>query len=389
MCLGGLFVFEDRGLMRVAVLLVAISLLGACAGQQELIADAPEVEPRIELPDYEPALPGLRIELSSTVTKKVLRKAEAAIDVVVAVPISVERVAVSAGDERRSLRVVAVDPLAFRSVAPESTREAGYVWTSLLGGRAVLTPEAARALNFGTSGNVVFRSRKIPVGAFADNGTPNLGDVMISKGLGRSARVPALHELIVGTEEGADLSAITARLRKTIGGIERVERLQPRVPEPAETPDAVGTAEGDLIGAMNFRILENGFIDPDPAWVAANIVQGEVPLLGDVVCHRVLFPQLVAALSEIESEGLARKIDVGQYGGCYVPRFIGRDPRRGLSMHAFGLALDLNVSQNYYGTRGKMDPQVVAIFEKWGFGWGGAWSEPDPMHFELARLVEV
>lgn len=375
--------------MRVAALLLAISLLGACAGSQELIADAPEVEPQIELPDYEPALPGLRIELSKTVTKNVLRKAERADDVVVAAPISVERVAVAAGDQRRSLRVVAVDPLAFRSVAPQSTREAGYVWTSLLGGRAVLTPEAARALNFGTSGNVVFRRNEIPVGAFADNGTPNLGDVMISEGLGRSAKVPASHELIVGVREGADLDAIKARLRKTISGIERVERLEPRSPEPAETPDAVGTAEGDLIGAMNFRILKNGFIDPDPAWVAASIVRGEVPILGEVTCHRVLFPQLVAALSEVEAEGLTDKIDVEQYGGCYVPRFIGRDPRRGLSMHAFGLALDLNVSQNYFGTRGKMNPQVVAIFEKWGFGWGGRWSEPDPMHYELARLVEV
>lgn len=375
--------------MRVAVLLVAISLLGACAGPQELVADAPEVEPQIELPDYEPAFPGLRIELSSNVTKRVLRKAERADDVVVAAPISVERVSVSAGDRRRSMRVVSVDPLAFRSVAPQSTREAGYVWTSLLGGRAVLTPRAARALDFGSSGNVAFGRKEIPVGAFADNGTPNLGDVMISQGLGRSARLRESHELIVGTEEGADLSAITARLRKSIGGIERVERLQPRIPEPAETPDAVGTAEGDLIGAMNFRILENGFIDPEPAWVAANIVRGEVPLLGDVVCHRVLFPQLVAALSEIESEGLSSEVDVKQYGGCYVPRFIGRDPRRGLSMHAFGLAVDLNVSGNYYGTRGDMDPEVVAIFEKWGFAWGGAWSEPDPMHFELARLVEV
>ena len=375
--------------MRVAALLLCIVLLGACASSPERVADAPELEPQIELPDYEPAFPGLRIELSTAVTKNVLSEVERADGVVVAAPISVERVAVAAGDQRRSLRVVAVDPLAFRSVAPQSTREAGYVWTSLLGGRAVLTPEAARTLNFGTSGNVVFRSKEIPVGAFADNGTPNLGDVMISEGLGRSTKVSESHELIVGTTDGANLAAISARLRKSIGGIERVERLQPRSPEPAETPAAVGTAEGDLIGAMNFRILENGFIDPDPGWVAANIVHGEVPMLGDVTCHRVLFPQLVAALSEIEAEGLARKINVGQYGGCYVPRFIGRDPRRGLSMHAFGLAVDLNVSQNYYGTRGRMDPQVVAIFEKWGFAWGGRWSEPDPMHFELERLVEV
>lgn len=140
---------------------------------------------------------------------------------------------------------------------------------------------------------------------------------------------------------------------------------------------------------MNFRILKNGFIDPDPAWVAANIVQGTVPILGEVTCHRIAFPQLAAALAEIEREGLAKEIDVSEYGGCYVPRFIGRDPRRGLSMHAFGLAIDLNVSENHLGTHGRINPEVVEIFERWGFLWGGRWSPPDPMHFELARLIEV
>jgi hypothetical protein len=24
---------------------------------------------------------------------------------------------------------------------------------------------------------------------------------------------------------------------------------------------------------------------------------------------------------------------------------------------------------------------------KWGFRWGGYWSRPDPMHFELSRIV--
>jgi hypothetical protein len=375
--------------MRLTALLLATVLLVACAGPQELVADVPEVVPQIDLPSYEVASPGLRVELRSPVTKDVLRKVERAGDVVVAAPISVERVAVETGGNRRSLRVIAVDPLAFRSVAPQSTRDASYVWTALLGGRAVLTPEAARALGFGTSGELTVRRRQISVGAFADNGTPNLGDLMISDDLGRRARVRGSDELIVGTKEGADLDAVRTRLERTIEGIRRVQRLQPRAPEPAETPDAVGTAEGDLIGAMNFRILKNGYIDPDPAWVAANIAQGEVPILGSVTCHRVLFPQLGAALAEIEDEGLAHKIDVGEFGGCYVPRFIGRDPRRGLSMHAFGLAVDLNVSENYFGTRGDMDPEVVAIFDKWGFEWGGRWSQPDPMHFELARLVEV
>lgn len=138
---------------------------------------------------------------------------------------------------------------------------------------------------------------------------------------------------------------------------------------------------------MQFRILQNGFIDPDPSWVAANIATGTVPILGTVRCHRIMIPQLASALQEISDNGLADEIRAGDYAGCYVPRFIDRDPRRGLSMHAFGLALDLNVSTNALGTRGDMHPTVVQIFQKWGFAWGGWWAQPDPMHFELARIV--
>ena len=77
----------------------------------------------------------------------------------------------------------------------------------------------------------------------------------------------------------------------------------------------------------------------------------------------------------------------GQYGGCWVPRFIASDPARGLSLHSWGIALDLNVATNQRGTPGDMDPRVVDVMARWGFAWGGTWSDPDPMHFELAALV--
>lgn len=374
-----------------AALLLALLLLGACAGRQQFVAapETPDLEPDVELPAVEPALPTFRIELRGPVDKKILKVAERTGGVVVAAPISVERAFVAGAGTGRELRVVAVDPLAFRSVAPGSTRDAEFVWTALLGGRAVLTPEASRAMKFGSSGSIVVGRSELIVGAFADNGVPNLGDVMISDVAGRGARLGEPNEVIVGTEDGADLDAIEADLRNKIEGVENIRRLQPRASEPVPEPDPVGTVEGGLIGTMNFRILKSGFIEPDPSWVAANIVQGTVPILGNVMCHRLAFPQLVAALGEIEQEGLARHINVKQYGGCYVPRFIGRDPRRGLSMHAFGLAIDLNVASNLLGTPGDLDPRVVAIFEKWGFAWGGRWSHPDPMHFEVARLVET
>lgn len=148
-----------------------------------------------------------------------------------------------------------------------------------------------------------------------------------------------------------------------------------------------GSALGSRIGGFSYRWYEDGHIDPDPAWVRANIVTASVPILGRVTCHRMIVPQLRAALAEVRREGLASLIRVGEYAGCYNPRFIDRDPSRPLSLHAFGIAFDLNTSTNQLGTKGDMDPRIVAIMNRWGFAWGGAWTtRPDPMHFELYAL---
>ena len=58
-----------------------------------------------------------------------------------------------------------------------------------------------------------------------------------------------------------------------------------------------------------------------------------------------------------------------------------------LSNHAFGLAFDVNVPENQRGTVGQINRDVVSIFQRWGFTWGGTWHYTDPMHFEMNRLV--
>jgi hypothetical protein len=102
-----------------------------------------------------------------------------------------------------------------------------------------------------------------------------------------------------------------------------------------------------------------------------------------------MLPQLRAALEDIVKLGLASKIHPSEYGGCYVPRYIGHDPSQGLSFHTWGTAIDLNVPGNQRGTAGTIDRNVVAIFKKWGFNWGGTWRYTDPMHFEMSQLVAV
>ncbi len=317
-------------------------------------------------------------------TIKRVRKLRGVRDVVL---VRSERLNVGSPKRSGVLKVGAVKPLAFRPLAPIPTRAANFVWASLLQNESVLTLAAAQKLGVDSSTRLVARNHTLTVGAFADNGAPNVVDVLVSAHDGDELGLGRAHLAIIGSNPKANLDRLRDALKNALPEA-KVRRITP-APQQPPAPQPMGFAEGGLIGSMTYRILKNGYIEPDPAWVEANIVRAEVPVLGTVMCHRLLIPQLSAALGEIQQRGLTDSIDTRQYGGCYVPRFIMRNPRRNLSMHAFGLAVDLNVAGNYYGTRGNMDPDVVAIFEKWGFFWGGRWSTPDPMHFELARLLQT
>jgi peptidoglycan LD-endopeptidase CwlK len=67
-----------------------------------------------------------------------------------------------------------------------------------------------------------------------------------------------------------------------------------------------------------------------------------------------------------------------------------------LSTHSFGMTIDLNVAYSNYwqwdskttqenadlGYKNKIPLEIVTIFEKHGFIWGGKWYHYDTMHFE-------
>lgn len=81
-------------------------------------------------------------------------------------------------------------------------------------------------------------------------------------------------------------------------------------------------------------------------------------------------------------------------GGTFLWRVIKGTNR--LSMHSFGMTIDINVKYSHYwqwdckctnedaklGYRNSIPKQVVTIFEKYGFIWGGKWYHYDSMHFE-------
>lgn len=383
---------------RILWVCVCVALLAtACGGRAEIydegaIADA---QRGLSLPEPIPATPVFVATVARPLSVERVGRLEETPGVAVAAPVTIKKVPVRGPAGRRMLRVAQVDPLVFRPVAPPSTRDADFVWTSLLLGQTVPTAEAAESLGLRGGGEITIDGDPgYQVGAFADNGVPNIADVLVqATGGDRALNLGKPTLFVIGAESGVTIQKLRRDLRETLPGA-RIRRLIPQAtvvpaaptaPAQARSPQLVGRVEGGVVGSMRFQVLENGFIRPDPAWVAANIVGGNVPILGRVTCHRLMIPRLAGALGEIQEAGLAHLIRPGDYGGCYVPRFIDRNPRRPLSNHAFGLAVDINVSTNQLGTRGDMDPRIIQIFSRWGFNWGGVWSRPDPMHFELVN----
>jgi hypothetical protein len=120
--------------------------------------------------------------------------------------------------------------------------------------------------------------------------------------------------------------------------------------------------------------------EQDVAWQATYLVNTDLPLIGPVRCHRDVVDALRGALNEVRRAGLASLIDPDGFEGCWNPRLTRS--RLALSRHAWGVAVDLNFSQNPTGFASVHDPRLLEIFARWGFTDGSGWLVPDAGHFE-------
>lgn len=102
--------------------------------------------------------------------------------------------------------------------------------------------------------------------------------------------------------------------------------------------------------------------------------------------HRLIAGILSAALLEVFRSGAWSTI--GDFGGCYSWRPM-RTNRRRLSMHSWGIAIDLDVGDNPQGGAPKVDQRVIGIMAKAGFLWGGTFhgAAVDGMHFEASDVT--
>lgn len=71
------------------------------------------------------------------------------------------------------------------------------------------------------------------------------------------------------------------------------------------------------------------------------------------------------------------------FSGCYNPRHQMNNPKKPLSIHSWGAAIDLNAQTNLPGKPGDLPDELVSLFENEGWNWGGRWKAKDAMHFQM------
>ena len=294
--------------------------------------------------------------------------------------------------ENQALTVAAVDPATYRLFTPAASADTQEVWDRVAGGELALSPELRRKVPKDKNDFVRLGSAddapEVHIGYYAPQ-VESAIDAVVNEKWGEELGLQPGNALLISTG-GTSPQSLRKPIARLVGGEASIQALDIVArtgidPGAKQTAFVVGTI-AQAVGVFNYTVIGGGRIAPAPAWVRSHIATEAVPILGNVTCNKLIFPQLKAALQDIMARGLEDKIHPGEYAGCYYPRFIAGTTT--LSNHSFGLALDLNVPGNQRGTVGEMDRQVVAIFKEWGFAWGGDWNYTDPMHFEMNALVD-
>ncbi|MCW2615800.1 MAG: family peptidase [Frankiales bacterium] len=289
----------------------------------------------------------------------------------------------------KDVKAIGIDPSTFRTFAAEGTAEATAVWQSIARGEAVASHDTAKALGLTLGKDVALApsatgtGSTLRLGALATTGVPG-SDLIVDDATARALGLPSSTAMLLTAGKDRDPVALAEKVRQVTGKGAVVDLLTP----PAANPVAflTGSRAAKAFGAFSYRYFPDGTIQPDSRWVRENIRTETLPIMGRVTCHRLMLTQLRGALQDVVDAGLASSLTT--YDGCYVPRFIERNPENSISLHTWGIAIDMDASTNYRGIQGTMHPEVVNIFKRWGFRWGCDWKYTDPMHFELAALLK-
>ena len=102
-----------------------------------------------------------------------------------------------------------------------------------------------------------------------------------------------------------------------------------------------------------------------------------------IYCNKLLVTPLTIAFQNLIARGFVKELIT--WDGCYQVRKKkgGSTP----SLHSWGMAVDLNQAWNQFGSKKmSLSKGFVKCFTDAGFEWGGNWTKPDGMHFQLAKF---
>lgn len=160
---------------------------------------------------------------------------------------------------------------------------------------------------------------------------------------------------------------------------------QLRLPYPAGSTAEPGQDPGRV---RNRAFFDKMYGDCQAGEVSPKLVR--VPWLSghtvSVTSVNGIDRRLAAISRELDQLPAADRKYLYPLGGTYKCRAVADTGQT--SMHSWGAAIDINTSySNYWLWRhgpylNRIPPEIVEIFERHGFIWGGRWSHFDTMHFE-------
>ena len=244
--------------------------------------------------------------------------------------------------------------------------------------------QAGDIVDLVSAGGAVFSYQ---IGLIADDAIVGGTELLLSEPQADQLGVDIVSRIVIwGFSSRANLeSQLAAR------GLTNSQGIRIRHSWDLANPDStLGLAQTkELLGEFAYSVNSSGGVSVTTDW-AARFIPPTRQLFQSIgiraQCNVVVRDDLQAALTEIAAAGLAGQIDVANantYGGCYYPRFNRVTGTMGfLSRHSWGMALDTNTVSNAQGARPQMNCDVVRIFRKHNFAWGGNFVLADGMHFE-------
>jgi hypothetical protein len=151
-----------------------------------------------------------------------------------------------------------------------------------------------------------------------------------------------------------------------------------RITTPAEAEERYGKIE-------NGKWADEGkwmVVYKPPVWFQSQVINSATGKpCTKIYMNKDMVPAFEKAIESVFTRNLIQELKT--FDGCFMIRDVRAIPGA-KSTHSYGLALDINATENPLGKPPTMSSELVACFTEAGFTWGGHFKRKDGMHFSYA-----